>query len=462
MERAKTPSEFSLLLDGRLSPEEERKWREKLAADPALAAGWRTFRSGVELAATAKGLSDLPPGFDARLRQRLRTEELHNRARLRAEAEAPRGGGWWQRVAIGISGVAAGVALMLALDPTSLWQPRAIQVPTASGSTVTGVSVSGIPADAMLSAREVQQLAQTKARALGEFRRTLQMGGEFRPNEVQRQFSMMLPDPSGALLENARQQAAAVGPDVVEFLEYYDRACGNLSAMLQRAEAEKRQLSSATILALIEELHAKSSKVFSCDVPERAGTEQDLAVLIQSRFEAGEFEAAASLAMRFVSEWPESPMLGTVARIGTISLHRSGNSEMALRLLDAVSAHSPRVLRGFSTVEIDQIRNTALAPRAGLFGLKRQSNGDYLLQVNQDAFRAQQNQGILTDLAHRLKLLILSIDPAEEIANNVAQRMKAVDEATQNSQAHQSPPRTAGIREPGVPGQPGLAPARNR
>lgn len=351
---------------------------------------------------------------------------------------------------------------MLALDPTSMWQPRAIQVPTASGSTMTGVSVSGIPADAMLSAREVQQLAQTKARALGELRRTLQMGGEFRPNEVQRQFSMMLPDPSGALLENARQQADAVGPDVVEFLEYYDQACGNLSAMLQRAEAEKRQLSSAAVLALIEELHAKSSKVFSGELPERAETEHDLAILIQSRFEAGEFEAAASLAMRFVSEWPESPMLGTVARIGTISLHRSGNSEMALRLLDAVSAHSPRVLRGFSTVEIDQIRNTALAPRAGLFGLKRQPNGDYMLQLNQDAFRAQQNQGILTDLAHRLKLLILSIDPAEQIANNVAQRMKAVDEATQNGNAHQSSQQAAGIRDAAAPAQPGQSPARNR
>jgi hypothetical protein len=97
-------------VDGRMSADDERDFKRRLNADPVL-------REQVEsLRAALKVLHDLPPctlppGFEARLLERLRQEELAERARKRIlPAPAP----WWQPVVqIGIGAAAAAVLLLV-------------------------------------------------------------------------------------------------------------------------------------------------------------------------------------------------------------------------------------------------------------------------------------------------------------------------------------------------------------
>jgi len=456
MSNAKTPVEFSLLLDGRLSPREEQAWRERLTTDPALAESYRVFKSGVELAAAGRGLADLPPGFDARLRMRLKTEELHTKARRRAKGEASRRGDWWQRAAIAVSGMAAGVAFMLAIDPTGLWMSET-RVPIASNGAFneSSVVVGVLPDTAMLSPREVRHLAARKAELVTEFERSIRMAGRsIEPQMIERDVQYFLRDPSRGLLNNARIHSREVGEGTIEFLESLDSTCAQISTIVAEARNSQQSVDSERLLRLLSTLKAEGEVALysgdSANATTEAVTEDVLARRVQSQFENLQYSQSAHNAIQFISKFPESLRLGAMTRMAVLSLHRLGDAATALRLLDEVSLASPTVLRGYTMHEIDALRNAALAPRSSMYQLKPTFNGGFTLELSPYGIEAVRERNVIANLASRLKSVLADLGPSEDPMRNLVQRMRAIEEADQSAKPMR-----------GIPGTKALAPAKN-
>lgn len=107
--------EFSLLLDGRLSPEREARLQARLNADPSLRQSFEHFKNARNLVRASQRLAALPTGFEARLYDQVRQEALRMRAEELVRADQP-AMSLWQKVSIAMSGMAAGVAVMLSLN----------------------------------------------------------------------------------------------------------------------------------------------------------------------------------------------------------------------------------------------------------------------------------------------------------------------------------------------------------
>jgi hypothetical protein len=104
------PPEAHDYVDGRLSSDDERAFERRVKADPKLAEQVATLRASIALL-NATPQHEPPAGFDQRVLDRIRTEELAERARKRIlPAPAPL---WQSIVQVAAGAVAAAVVLAL-------------------------------------------------------------------------------------------------------------------------------------------------------------------------------------------------------------------------------------------------------------------------------------------------------------------------------------------------------------
>ncbi|MCA8940403.1 MAG: hypothetical protein KDB07_11365, partial [Planctomycetes bacterium] len=168
MSDAKDSEALSRLLDGRLSAESARMLRARVEEDPELYARYKALESAREIVRADSGIQQLPQGFDARLKQRLHSEELRSRAEIRAKSQENRPGVALQRTALAFGSMAAGVALALALGPAfglNLFNsgigegaPNTIVLESKGSSRVSADYFAPIVAKKLAALRDVESL----------------------------------------------------------------------------------------------------------------------------------------------------------------------------------------------------------------------------------------------------------------------------------------------------------------
>ncbi len=426
MNRKKPPVELSLLLDGRLAPEQESEWRDRIEADPALRSGFASFRSTTEMLRAGSTISELPPGFDARLKARLRTEELTSRARRQAR-RTPEVESWSQRVAVGLGGLAAGVAIMLAFGPTpGVDEPLEYGF---GGRNLTGVVLPGsVPESARLSPSEIQAIANQRARALEQLGRTLRSAGTYvSPNVLRAEMQLTgLRDQSQGLLANAQAHRSALGEDTVRFLGAVEAVCEDLEAMIQNAEAVNGRVSGHEAANLVNSALANASAIPAPEVRNFQVGSRNFSELSELAAPASEAEAyaetfrafnqeeywfTAGLARQFLETWPNSEWAGTVCRFGAISLHRMGDASAALRLVDTVSQRRMTVLNAFNPEDLSAMRASAMGRPSGIVNV---------------ASQAQNVAPLFNAVANQVSNLLSETSGAEVSYRNIESRMQVL------------------------------------